>query len=126
MHLVQGRLKSAASPQDMDRRRAATFRCDQYRCRCCRCPERGKSLLPAGITDVSGSFDRGDLVTVADPNGQELGRGLSHYSAADIRQIAGCNSNQIQGILGYRGRDEVIHADDLVRTRKPEQPGQES
>ena len=88
--------------------------------------ERGKSLLAAGITDVSGNFDRGDLVTVADQNGHELGRGLSHYSAADIRQIAGCNSNQIQGILGYRGRDEVIHADDLVRTRKPEQPVQES
>ena len=77
---------------------------------------RGKSLLAAGITKVGGTFERGDLVTVRDPAGVELGRGLAHYSSADTAGIAGCNSSEIQGILGYRGRDEVIHADDLVLT----------
>ena len=75
---------------------------------------RGKSLLPAGITAVDGGFERGDLVMLCDPNGQVLGRGLSHYSADDARRIAGHNSREIETILGYRGRDEVVHADDLV------------
>ena len=79
---------------------------------------RGKSLLAAGITGVAGDFERGDLVTVSDQNDTELGRGLIHYSAADARQIAGCNSTEILGILGYQGRDEIIHADDLVLNRK--------
>ena len=78
---------------------------------------RGKSLLAAGITGVGGTFDRGDLVTVKDADDAELGRGLSHYSNTDAARIAGCNSSEIQGILGFRGRDEVIHADDLVLTR---------
>ena len=77
----------------------------------------GKSLLPAGITKVDGKFDRGDLVTVKNAKGIELGRGLSHYSSTDAAEIAGCKSSEIQSILGYRGRDEVIHADDLVLTR---------
>jgi glutamate 5-kinase len=87
---------------------------------------RGKSLLAAGITAVDGNFDRGDLVTVTNQKGLELGRGLIHYSATDTQQIAGCNSAEIQGILGYRGRDEIIHADDLVLTRKPDIKSQES
>lgn len=87
--------------------------------------ERGKSLLAAGITAVSGRFERGDLVTVTNPDGQEIGRGLSHYSADATKQIAGCNSAEIQGILGYRDRDEVIHVDDLVLTRKPQKPARE-
>ena len=78
----------------------------------------GKSLLAAGITGIDGGFERGDLVAVCDASGAELGRGLSHYSAEDAARIAGCNSSAIQGILGYRGRDEVIHADDLVLTQK--------
>ena len=79
---------------------------------------RGKSLLAAGITKVGGKFERGDLVTVRDTGGAELGRGLIHYSSQDAAGIAGCKSSEIQGILGYRGRDEVIHADDLVLARK--------
>ena len=78
---------------------------------------RGKSLLAAGITKVGGEFDRGDLVAVKDLKGVELGRGLVHYSDGDTAGIAGCKSSEIQGILGYRGRDEVIHADDLVLAR---------
>lgn len=86
--------------------------------------QKGKSLLAAGITSVNGRFERGDLVAVTDTAGVELGRGLSHYSAADASKIAGCNSSAIQGILGYRGRDEVIHADDLVLTRHQPDPDQ--
>ena len=76
----------------------------------------GKSLLPAGITEVGGKFDRGDLVSIWNTDGFELGQGISHYDSADAAGIAGCKSSEIQGILGYRGRDEVIHADDLVLT----------
>jgi len=74
----------------------------------------GKSLLAAGISRVQGQFKRGDLVSVATLNGTEAGRGIINYSAEDAVKIAGCNSSEIQNILGYRGRDEVIHADDLV------------
>lgn len=74
----------------------------------------GKSLLAAGISAVKGEFKRGDLVAVAAADGTEKGRGITNYAAEDAARIAGCNSSDIQGILGYRGRDEVIHADDLV------------
>jgi glutamate 5-kinase len=75
---------------------------------------RGKSLLPAGIVAVEGSFERGDAVIVRDRAGNEAGRGLSAYSSGDIGRIAGHKSGEIAGILGYRGRDEIIHRDDLV------------
>ncbi len=74
----------------------------------------GKSLLPAGITSVEGNFDRGDPVVVKAANGTELGRGLCAYSADDARRIAGHKSGEIEEILGYRGREEVIHRDDLA------------
>ena len=74
----------------------------------------GKSLLAAGISGVKGTFNRGDLVAVATLEGVEAGRGIINYSSEDAEKIAGCNSSAIQQILGYRGRDEVIHADDLV------------
>lgn len=74
----------------------------------------GKSLLAAGIAEVQGGFERGDLVAVCDESGHEIGRGLINYSAEDAKLIAGSNSSKIQSILGYHGRDEVIHADDLV------------
>lgn len=75
---------------------------------------RGRSLLPAGVVAVEGVFERGDAVTVRTSTGTEAGRGLSAYSSADIRRIAGHKSGEIAGILGYRGRDEIIHRDDLV------------
>ena len=74
----------------------------------------GKSLLAAGILSVEGDFARGDLVSVCSETSIEVARGLINYSAEDAIRIAGHNSSAIQGILGYRGRDEVIHADDLV------------
>jgi glutamate 5-kinase len=77
----------------------------------------GKSLLPAGITQIDGDFDRGDAVRVLDQSGTELGRGLVAYGGADARAIAGRRSAAIADILDYRGRDEMIHRDDLVLIR---------
>jgi glutamate 5-kinase len=76
--------------------------------------DRGKSLLPAGVTHVAGDFARGDLVRVINPAGHEVGRGLTAYSANDAAKIIGHKSRDIEAILGYRGRDEIIHRDDLV------------
>lgn len=75
---------------------------------------RGKSLLPAGVTGVEGTFERGDAVVVKSAAGELLGRGLVAYSAEDARRIQGAKSKEIEDILGYRGRDEMIHRDDLV------------
>lgn len=75
---------------------------------------RGGSLLPAGVVSVEGRFERGDLVTVNGADGKEIGRGLSAYSAADAKRIAGHKTGEIEAILGYRGRDELIHRDDLA------------
>ncbi len=77
---------------------------------------RGKSLLPAGVVAVEGVFERGDAVIVRTRAGSEAGRGVSAYSSTDIGRIAGHKSGEIAGILGYRGRDEIIHRDDLVVT----------
>ena len=74
----------------------------------------GKSLLPAGIKAVEGEFQRGDPVVVRSLDGREFARGLSAYSAGDVRRIMGHKSAEIATILGYRGRDEVIHRDDMV------------
>lgn len=74
----------------------------------------GKSLLPAGVVAVEGRFERGDAVIVKGPDGQELARGLSAYSDSDARRIIGHKSGEIEPLLGYRGRDEMIHRDDLV------------
>jgi glutamate 5-kinase len=74
----------------------------------------GKSLLPAGVTRVKGRFDRGDAVVVRDPAGIEIARGLAAYSSADAERIRGRRSGELEALLGYRGRDEMIHRDDLV------------
>ncbi len=76
----------------------------------------GKSLLPAGVTKVEGRFDRGDAVIVRDADGAEIARGLSAYSSEDARRASGRRSQELEAILGYRGRDELIHRDDLVLT----------
>ncbi|WP_428493645.1 glutamate 5-kinase [Rhodopila sp.] len=74
----------------------------------------GRSLLPAGVHGVEGVFERGDPVTIAGPDGVALGRGLSAYASSDAERIAGHRSDQIEAILGWRGRDEMVHRDDLV------------
>ena len=76
--------------------------------------QAGRSLLPAGVTGVVGSFQRGDTILIETVEGKEIGRGLSAYSSDDALLIMGHNSDDILALLGYRGRDEIIHRDDLV------------
>ncbi len=78
--------------------------------------KRGTSLLPAGVVAVEGEFERGDPVIVRDRDGRELARGLAAYGSSDASAIAGHKSSEIEAVLGYRGRDEMIHRDDLVVT----------
>jgi glutamate 5-kinase len=77
----------------------------------------GRSLLPVGVRSVAGRFERGDAVAIVTADGQEIGKGLSAYSSEDAARIAGHNSREIEAILGYRGRGEIIHRDDLVLTK---------
>jgi glutamate 5-kinase len=78
----------------------------------------GKSLLPAGVTSVEGSFERGDAVCIRNGDGVEIGRGLAAYDHAEARAIIGRKSGEIAEILGYLGRPELIHRDDMVLQRK--------
>lgn len=75
---------------------------------------QGKSLLPAGVTAVTGRFGRGEPVAILAPNGDVLGKGLIRYTADEARAIAGHRSGDIEAILGYAGRAALIHRDDLV------------
>ena len=74
----------------------------------------GRSLLPAGVIAVSGQFERGDLIEIEDSAGLVIGHGLSSYGHRDAMAIRGHKSNKIESVLGYRERDEMIHADNLV------------
>ncbi len=76
--------------------------------------QKNKSLLPAGVIKVSGNFDRGDPVLIIDNEENILARGLVTYSFKDTQLIIGHKSSEIEKILGYRGRNELIHKDDLV------------
>jgi glutamate 5-kinase len=78
----------------------------------------GKSLLPAGVTRVEGSFERGDAVVIRNGDGIELGRGLTAYDHAEAKAIIGRKSGEIGEILGYLGRPELVHRDDMVLQRK--------
>ncbi len=78
----------------------------------------GKSLLPSGIKSVCGRFGVGDLVRCVDTTGKEVARGLSSYGSEEIAKIAGKRTQDIEGVLGYKYSDEVIHRDDLVVMKK--------
>ena len=78
----------------------------------------GRSLLPAGVTGARGRFDRGDTVSVLAADGVEVARGIIAYSDSDAARIMGRKSSEIAHILGFRGRDEMIHRDDLVLLRQ--------
>ncbi len=75
---------------------------------------RGKSLLPAGVRRVDGEFSRGDAVIVRDLDGAEIGRGLVAYDAGDAGKVIGLSSADVKNILGFEGRAEIVHRDDLV------------
>jgi glutamate 5-kinase len=74
----------------------------------------GKSLLPAGVTRALGRFERGDTVSIIGPDGGEVARGICAYSDGDTARIMGRKSADIEMVLGFRGRDEIVHRDDLV------------
>jgi len=74
----------------------------------------GRSLLPVGVSSVTGNFARGDMVSCRNSEGREIARGLVNYSADEARLIMGSSSRQIEGLLGYRGDDELIHRDNLI------------
>ena len=74
----------------------------------------GKSLLPAGIADVEGAFELGDIVSLVTRQGTEFARGLAGYGASDLRRLKGLQSSDIEARLGYKYLDEVIHRDDIV------------
>ena len=74
----------------------------------------GKSLLPAGVRAIRGRFQRGDAIAILGPNGEDIGRGLVAYDAEDAERIVGRNSREIESILGYAGRAEMIHRDDMA------------
>ena len=76
----------------------------------------GKSLLPAGVKAVIGRFERGDAVVVKSEDGRELARGLVAYGDEDAKRLAGRRTGEIETLLGYRGRDEMIHRGELAFT----------
>lgn len=78
----------------------------------------GRSLLPAGVVGVIGDFVKGAAVEIRGGDGRLLGKGLSAYSAADARRIIGHKTGEIEARLGYRGRDEIVHRDDLALVRE--------
>ena len=77
----------------------------------------GRSLLPAGVASVAGAFDRGDSVIIRSHDGRELGRGLVAYAKKDAERIIGKKTSEISTILGFVGRDELIHRDDMALHR---------
>ncbi len=83
--------------------------------------KRGKSLLPSGIIGVEGGFERGDAVRLCDREGQEFARGVISYSLAETLQIMGKQCSEIETLLGYKYRDEVVCRDDLVLTDEREE-----
>jgi glutamate 5-kinase len=92
-------------------RPAGALRIDEGAARALR---SGKSLLPAGVTATSGRFERGDTVSVCTADGREVARGIVAYGDAEAARIIGRRSADIESLLGYAGRDELIHRDDLV------------
>lgn len=79
--------------------------------------QQGRSLLPAGVIDVVGTFDKGDVVALRDVDGVEFARGLSNYPADEIRRIKGLRTSHIAESLGYCPYEEIVHRDNLLVTR---------
>ena len=76
--------------------------------------KNGKSLLPAGVTEVFGSFSRGDPVEIIVENGEGFGKGLINYDNIEVSAIIGKQSSEVTDILGYSGRVSVVHRDNMV------------
>jgi Glutamate 5-kinase len=78
--------------------------------------QNNKSLLPSGVIEVKGNFNRGDVISIIDYQKRKVAIGVIAYDSRDAKKIIGKNSKEITKILGYEGRDELIHKDDLVKT----------
>ena len=76
---------------------------------------QNKSLLPAGVVEVKGKFNRGDVISLTNSKNEKIGIGVIAYDSYEAKKIIGKNSKDIKHILGYEGRDELIHKDDLVK-----------
>lgn len=76
--------------------------------------KQGKSLLPSGVTGVEGTFEMGNTISIVDPDGKEIGRGITYYSSDEISRIKGAQTREIPRILGYKDYDEVVHRNNLV------------
>ena len=76
--------------------------------------DKDKSLLSAGIVDCRGNFNQGDTIGVFDKDGKEIARGITNYSSQETVKIKGAKTKDIEGILGHKDHDEVIHRDNLV------------
>ena len=76
--------------------------------------ENGKSLLPAGIIKIEGKFLKGENILIVDNDGKECARGLTSFSADEINKIKGLKSDQIEKVLGYSSKSEIVHKDDMV------------
>ena len=76
---------------------------------------KNKSLLPTGVLEIKGNFSRGDVISVINEKNEKIGIGVIAYDAYEAKKIIGKNSRDIKYILGYEGRDELIHKDDLVK-----------
>ena len=74
----------------------------------------GKSLLPSGVVSASGVFEGGEVVSLCDPAGEEFARGVANYDTEQVERIKGLKSSQIEGVLGAKPFDEVVHRDNLV------------
>ena len=77
--------------------------------------KNGKSLLPAGITKVEGKFLKGDNILILDESGKDCARGITSFSSEEINKVKGLKSDQIENILGYSSKSEIIHRDDMVK-----------
>ena len=80
--------------------------------------KKGFSILSAGIIKTEGNYEKGDLIKIVDENENFVGKGLTHFNNSEVELIKGSKSNNIENILGYRGKDEVVHRDDLVFEKK--------
>jgi glutamate 5-kinase len=76
--------------------------------------QRSRSLLPAGVTEVVGSFDRGDIVSILDPNRAQIACGIANYRSEQVSKIKGLHSDRISEVLGHQYGDEVVHRNNLV------------
>ena len=84
----------------------------------CNALVKGASLLPSGVKKISGKFSRGDIIEIITSSGKKIGKGISFYDSLEINKIKGKKTSEIKKILGYLGRDEIIHRDNLTLNEK--------